>query len=538
MLILFLILTSFLHGTYKEDVRIPAQHPLKFTRATIDGKWHFLPHHELILKGPQAFTSEPKGTPVRYALQSQNLFLSETIDHQLEQLSPRHLRLTTSSGDVRNYEWVCKKGPSIHFRLISETVNGTQISYFYDEFFRLARAETADSFFEINYLSKPAHGSDFDLSTSDGRLFHYHFNHLNLASVEGPGYLDLLDAEPAKPFPLKTNAEYTYDIWGEVASETIGQEKTLFSYDLYGRLTRMQREELVTLIDYDLFGRPIEKREETIKGTLLTKETYAYAADGKQTRFVWADKGPVQKEPPAIRPRILERQCGPFTVTIDYDLCGRKEKLTLPDGSWIYYQYIDGRLVEILRFSTKGKLLYKHTFLDYDLCGLPKRQRLIEGLGEITFELDEEMNIVRSTTPYACFVPTPRIEVEITPLEEPKEIIYDKFGKPLKLYFLYDEEGEIGTIDETGKIQELKVRAPIWANSGDNSIVFEVRGRSYVPIFDLAGNVSQLISILRRAPIEFYTYDEKGEVTIRDDWGDIVSTSPSANPWNLHGQRN
>lgn len=252
-------------------------------------------------------------------------------------------------------------------------------------------------------------------------------------------------------------------------------------------------------------------------------------------------------------------------MCFEYDKNGRKKRIVLPDDSCILYRYDSARLKDIERLSPTGSLLYKHALFDYDSAGFPRHQRLIDELGELSYSLDQFGRIDHLSSPFGEFhlgPSTHRVQqkkdqrgmlIHFENTQTKIDWSYDILGRcvmkrelafisrkwKLKsaLFFLYDGEVEIGAIDEKGKLKQLKVCAPIRVNSGDNSVVFELDGRLYVPLFDPAGDVRQLLSLNRRGTIEFYSYDASNTCTVRNEWGDIISPPGVANPWRLHGLR-
>ncbi|MEI6242932.1 MAG: RHS repeat-associated core domain-containing protein, partial [Chlamydiota bacterium] len=94
--------------------------------------------------------------------------------------------------------------------------------------------------------------------------------------------------------------------------------------------------------------------------------------------------------------------------------------------------------------------------------------------------------------------------------------------------YLYDEENEIGSFDT--KIRELRILAPSQSAEIGASIAFEIEDKTYIPLHDLFGNVSVLLSVDTQEPIEKYYYTSFGEEK-------IVSSLPSINPWRFSSKR-
>ena len=95
------------------------------------------------------------------------------------------------------------------------------------------------------------------------------------------------------------------------------------------------------------------------------------------------------------------------------------------------------------------------------------------------------------------------------------------------LFFLYDNQNEIGAVNSSGNIVELRILAPRAPAEASMGIAFELYGKIYAPIYDLFGNVSQLIPLDSSSPIDFFKYNAFGEET----------PSPSKNPWRFSSKR-
>lgn len=111
-------------------------------------------------------------------------------------------------------------------------------------------------------------------------------------------------------------------------------------------------------------------------------------------------------------------------------------------------------------------------------------------------------------------------------------------GKKAKTFrFFYLGNTEIGSLDEKGAIIELKV--PCNPNHPEISpyIAIEVRKETYVPLYDLQGNISCLLDHQKRKIVESYRYSAFGEEEIINEKGKVISDSAVGNPWRYRGKR-
>lgn len=77
------------------------------------------------------------------------------------------------------------------------------------------------------------------------------------------------------------------------------------------------------------------------------------------------------------------------------------------------------------------------------------------------------------------------------------------------VYFLYDNECEIGTVTPSGEIKQLRVLLEDVDVEIDNSYHFEMNGKAYVPIYDSRGNIAVLLK--GTSPVFAYRYTGFGE---------------------------
>ncbi len=126
------------------------------------------------------------------------------------------------------------------------------------------------------------------------------------------------------------------------------------------------------------------------------------------------------------------------------------------------------------------------------------------------------------------------------------EFSYDPFGRRLskrnfnenknKLsdsMYLYFGTQEVGRIAPDGNIYEIRIPGL----SSEESIAFELKGKTVAPLYDMRGNVVALIDPQWREVIESYTYSAFGEQKIFDPDGEELEESHYLNPWGYSGKR-
>ncbi|CUI16927.1 putative rhs family protein [Candidatus Protochlamydia naegleriophila] len=107
-------------------------------------------------------------------------------------------------------------------------------------------------------------------------------------------------------------------------------------------------------------------------------------------------------------------------------------------------------------------------------------------------------------------------------------------GKPIR--YLYVGKDEIGSVDETGEIQELRLLGHGHGAEIGASLAIELKGKVFIPTHDFSGHIAQL-SDLEGQCIETYRYSTFGESAIYDAKGQAVPHSTVGNPWQFSSKR-
>ena len=98
--------------------------------------------------------------------------------------------------------------------------------------------------------------------------------------------------------------------------------------------------------------------------------------------------------------------------------------------------------------------------------------------------------------------------------------------------YLYDGNNEIGVVDETGKIVELRVLGTGLGAEIGAAIAYELDDRVFAPIHDHRGSVACLIDVESKKPVECYRYNAYGEVKTH-----FLESHPTNNSWKFSSKR-
>ena len=95
--------------------------------------------------------------------------------------------------------------------------------------------------------------------------------------------------------------------------------------------------------------------------------------------------------------------------------------------------------------------------------------------------------------------------------------------------YLYIDQNEIGKVDASGKIVELRVLGYGKGAEIGSAIALELGDKIYIPIHDHCGHISLLLDLETKTPVEEYVYNAFGE---EKRYG--VATT---NPWHFSSKR-
>ncbi len=156
--------------------------------------------------------------------------------------------------------------------------------------------------------------------------------------------------------------------------------------------------------------------------------------------------------------------------------------------------------------------------------------------GETTFRYDSDGNLIEKrsgdkTTTYQYDALNRLIAVD-SPDHGLVRYTYDAFNHRLTkemtsgtYRFFYDEENEIGMVDEQGNIIEMRVLGIGLAADIGAAVAIEQQGRVYAPIHDHRGSVRCLVDVNEKKAVEYYRYTAFGEETIFNGQGEELKAS-------------
>lgn len=230
------------------------------------------------------------------------------------------------------------------------------------------------------------------------------------------------------------------------------------------------------------------------------------------------------------------------TVAFSFDKQGRLVELKTPFGTETVQAFDDRRnVLQIDRFSGTSVFFY-----DEKDQLLEERSSIIHSY---TFEeprpYDAKGNTIEREGQHLSYDAFDRL----ISVEKPEIFrliyTYDGFHRRLSetLYFwelgkwqkkhahqfLYDNQNEIGALDENNALVELRILGRTQNADIGAAVAMELKGKVFAPIHDLCGNVAALVSPETQTVIQTYTYHAFGE--------EVSSEMESLSPWKYCSKR-
>lgn len=185
----------------------------------------------------------------------------------------------------------------------------------------------------------------------------------------------------------------------------------------------------------------------------------------------------------------------------------------------------------------------KKNELDYQVNALNQ----VEKQGNCLYRYDRNGNLIQKTDKgkitHYVYDALNRL-VSVSSKEGTTKYRYDAFNRRLDKVqqgktsrFIYQGQNEIGCVDETGQIQELRILGSgIDAEIGA-AIAIELHGKTYAPLHDGQGHLVCLIDPQTGQAVESYRYSAFGEEIILNSEGQKVAVSQVDNPWRFACKR-
>lgn len=345
----------------------------------------------------------------------------------------------------------------------------------------------------------------------------------------------------------------SYNSYGELASETLETGLTLaYSYDAAGRVQTLTLPDgskvaysysayldavsRLSPIGEELYSHKISKRD--LSGYVQTVDLPAGAGSvgfsrdklGRTRSILHAQfeqTVPANGFDPTGNLLLIKTTDpeGQITRSFSYDFLSQLTEESGPSAHTYSYDSVYNRLSQDDAAYTVNSL---HSVLSdskksyrYDPRG--NRLRLQSASNDISYTYDalDRLVEVRSSAMHCLYTYDAfnrRLTKELT--------VGDEYTKQ---YYLYAQDNEIGAVDESLEITELRILGEGYGAEIAAAVALELRGGLYIPIHDRQGNVALLLD-KQGNPVETYRYDAFGNET-------VYSYAFTNNPWRFSSKR-
>jgi len=252
----------------------------------------------------------------------------------------------------------------------------------------------------------------------------------------------------------KHTTVWDYDQRGQVIREIEEDEKeTLYSYDKMGHLvTKTLPSKIVLTHKYDPLGRllAVQSSDQTLHYSYLYgKGAEVVEATDRIHGLHW------ERSHNEFGQLISEKRPNGSMLFWEYDDRGRTTQFTLPDTSFISYDYGDLHLEKVSRYSPIGNFIYGHTYTEFDENGHVAKEELIEGLGEVMTSHDLLERPKTQSTPWHTssvrYGPSGLVTSYSNAFFKTKEFAYDSLNQ------LIQEGDKSFSFDSLGNPTKAKV---------------------------------------------------------------------------------
>jgi RHS repeat-associated protein len=287
---------------------------------------------------------------------------------------------------------------------------------------------------------------------------------------------------------------YRYDLSGKLVNISLPNNKGAISYSFDNslRLSSIHSPYYTQLIPeggYDPCNQLLQFDHSDNLGTVSHRFNYDFlhqlvTEDGAESHTYTYDSrfNRIQKDDAFCETNSLNQLLSQGSISCNYDANGNRQNIDY-EGQKSYYEYDSlERLVSV----KKGEIQIKY---EYDAFNRRMKKSVL--------------NIK---------------ECESEPCYSEK--------------YLYVMEDEIGTMDQEGKISELKILGP---GSLQMSAIIDIDSEVYIPIHDHRGNIMTLFHVDTGAIFETYRYSAYGEEQIYNSNRERILASK--NPWRFSGKR-
>ncbi|MBS0622015.1 MAG: DUF687 family protein [Verrucomicrobia bacterium] len=415
-------------------------------------------------------------------------------------------------------------------KVIGKSIAGvaTPINYTYTNEGKLHKIEAQDS--------------NKKLQISNSYSWDYDGNILSADSLHGPS--------------IRRTYNAFHQVLKEIVQDGEGSYTLQYAYDKKGRLKEivLPDQSVISYIYGAVFCREIKRI--SARGEVLYTHAYdRYDSQGKLQHEVCIGHAGAQEHTYNMSGEKIARKNDFFSEQYIRDALGRLLEVKGDKNEEYNYNTLSQLTSEKIHSKT-----YAYDSLDNRVRAAGNDCLLCNALNQLIsysnaeFSYDPSGNLLKKVldgeeTRFKSNALAQLVSME-TPDKTTLTFSYDAFGRLLvekhidknektlsTTRYFYLGHQEIGALTEAGTIETLKIPGSHGVELAATSIAFEIKGATYVPLHDIAGNVVSLIDPQSRQLVESYEYTAFGEEIICNSCGEIEDFSVVGNPWRFAEKR-
>ncbi len=389
---------------------------------------------------------------------------------------------------------------------------------------------------------------------------------LNQYSYDGAG--NIISAKSLNGITI----ERDYDVFGQIIKETTGYDNAdlgfsslNYRYDRLGRLVKivLPDQSNVTYVHDGLFGHSVQRLSS--QGKLLYQHTYdSYDDQGRLSaetgiagyRTVSHDRHGRKtcQQTDYFSESVPEKGYDPLGSLLSVE---RHGIFHLQNGAYVYdalSQLVSEQMESSKTYSNDSlgncRLTDEEEIYYNDLnqlTNVSKREYFYDPQGNLLRKVSNKTEVRFTTDIFSNLLTVEKGDgTSLSCVSDPfgrrmvKSLFYSKGTKKTRLSFsqaFYCGYHELGTLNENGNIQELRVPGVSAQGISQTSIAIEIGKKTYAPLHDISGNVIALIDHATKLVAESYIYSAFAEEKIYDSDGNRIFRSAVGNPWRYKEKR-
>jgi len=343
----------------------------------------------------------------------------------------------------------------------------------------------------------------------------------------------------ARYFSSDFDYQYTYDRNDRLLSvyDAVSKRKTTRTYNALGNITQEILSSGYQLLHtFDAEGRRIES-------TLPDNSTIDYVYQGAYLHSVNRNGLHFTYTARDLEGHLIQADLPIGSIAIERDALSRwkhydspfyhsKSPQYDPVGNLLHYHYQDslGKVDCVYKYDDLNQLISENDHT-YSFDSLNNRLRkddlshqvnhLCQIIDDGRYEYDLDGNLIFDGEWHYTYDTQNRL-ITLENKNKRIECEYDPFHRRLskKVFangqvkherYLWDGDNEIGVMNEQGQIEQLRILGEGLGAEIGAAVLYELKGKAYIPIHDHRGCVVTLIDMESKQPLESYRYTAFGE---------------------------